>query len=277
MTENNGKSAVDAPLKSKKMRSPAYPGINLEIATKRAKGLFEKERRNAVAYRVAVSHWGFGEKSSGGLLSIAALKSFGLIEDVQRGAGGRIIKLTDLALRIILDERPDSAQRAVLIKQAALNPKIHAALWKKYGTELPSDSSLHHELIFDFKFNENTVDEFIKEYKETIRFAGLADSDKVSPSVEDKITDDDGSEATEEENIMQVQEVTQNSTKGNVQPPPGKPVGKPVGASIPVSKNCVISVSASGEVTQKGLKKLIDYLNLIKDSFPESDEQEPAN
>jgi len=36
-------------------------------------------------------------------------------------------------------------------------------------------------------------------------------------------------------------------------------------------------VSATGEVTQKGIKKLIDYLNLIKDSFPESEDREQPN
>ena len=34
----------------------------------------------------------------------------------------------------------------------------------------------------------------------------------------------------------------------------------------------MISVSATGEVTQKGIKKLMDYLNLINDSFPEGEE-----
>src|SRR2546427_2432659 len=108
------KTAVQS---SKKMRSPAYPGINLEIALKRARGLYDRERRNAVAFSVAVSYWGFGPKSSGGLVSVAAMKSFGLIEDIERGAGGRVIKLTDLAFRILLDDRQDSIDRAALIKQ----------------------------------------------------------------------------------------------------------------------------------------------------------------
>ena len=88
--------AVLKDLKSKKMRSPAYPGINLEVALKRASGLYVKERRNAVAFPVAVSYWGFGPKSSGGLVSVAALKSFGLLDDVERGPGGLSVKLSDL-------------------------------------------------------------------------------------------------------------------------------------------------------------------------------------
>lgn len=260
-------SAVEQ--KPKKMRSPAYPGINLEIALKRAKGLYDKERRNPVAYAVAVGYWGFGAKSSGGLVSVAAMKSFGLIEDIERGAGGRVIKLTDVAFRVLLDERPNSEEKAQLIKQFALRPKIHASLWRKYGAELPSDSNLKHALIFDFKFNENTVDEFIKEYKETIRFAGLKASDTLSPSGEDKID----LETTDGEEHMQDQQVTQSVLKDQK-----LLAGKPVGSSIPVTKDCSMSVLAVGTVTQKGLDQLINYLKLIRGSFPADEgENDGAN
>src|SRR5258708_17280753 len=94
MADIKEKTSAATTARSKKMRSPAYPGINLEIALKRGRGLYDRERRNPVAFPVAVSYWGFGPKSSGGLVSIAAMKSFGLIEEVERGAGGRIVKLT---------------------------------------------------------------------------------------------------------------------------------------------------------------------------------------
>lgn len=257
------KAAVQS---SKKMRSPAYPGINLEIALKRARGLYDRERRNAVAFSVAVSYWGFGPKSSGGLVSVAAMKSFGLIEDIERGAGGRVIKLTDLAFRILLDDRQDSVDRAALIKQAATRPKMHRQLWQKYGTELPSDSNLKHALIFDYRFNENTVDEFIKEYKETIRFAGLTDSDKLSPSDKDKLEDS----SSDTEQLVQEQQVTGQKIPAleGVKIALG---AKPVGASIPVTKNCSMSILAVGEVTQKGLDQLINYIKLIRESFPKDE------
>jgi hypothetical protein len=42
----------------------------------------------------------------------------------------------------------------------------------------------------------------------------------------------------------------------------------PVGTEIPVSKDCVMGVSAKGNVTQDGIDKLIAYLQLIKSAFP---------
>src|SRR6266849_5617157 len=114
----------------KRTRSPAYPFINLETALKRAKEFHDQEIRNAASVKVAVKHWGYEEKSSGGLQTIAALISFGLLKD--DGIGDkRKLQLTQNALRILLDQRPDSIERAQLIKQAALAPKIHHELWKK--------------------------------------------------------------------------------------------------------------------------------------------------
>jgi hypothetical protein len=70
---------------------------------------------------------------------------------------------------------------------------------------------------------------------------------------------------------MQDEQLANNTGRGHVSPKSSLAL-KPVGSSIPVSKNCAISVSATGEVTQKGIKKLMDYLNLINDSFPEDEE-----
>ena len=66
-------------IKAKKHRSPTYPGINLQAAIKRATEFYEREHRNPASFRAAVSHWDYSEKSSGALVAVAALKSFGLV------------------------------------------------------------------------------------------------------------------------------------------------------------------------------------------------------
>ena len=94
-------------------------------------------------------------------------------------------------MRILLDQRPESTERDEAIKRAALTPKIHSVLWKKWGFPLPSDDNLRHALIFDWKFNENSVDDFIREYKDTIRFAKLAESYTLSVDQTDTEEADD--------------------------------------------------------------------------------------
>jgi len=170
--------------KKKRTRSPAYPFINLETAIKRAKEFWDQEQSNAANLKVAVDHWGYDIKSSGGLQTAAALVSFGLMKD--EGSGDRRkLQLTPAALRIL--HAPDSKERAEAIKQAALAPKIHERIWQKWGNNLPSDASLRYTLLSEWepKFNANAVDGFIKQYKDTIAFAKLTESDKVASEVED--------------------------------------------------------------------------------------------
>ena len=201
-------ASTDTTPKAARLRSPSYPGIDLESAIKRAQEFYDQEKRNAANAEIAVKHWGFKPTSGGGFVVIAALKAFGLVSDTGSGKS-RKIQLTDLALRIILDKRPDSPERDSAIKQAALMPKIHASLWTKYRSNLPSDENLKHELIFERKFNENTVGDFIKEYRDTIKFAKLADSDSIPPSAEDSVE----TSAEDWGQSVQDQQVTRESPK----------------------------------------------------------------
>lgn len=174
------------PPKKARTRSPAYPYVNLETAITRAKEFFDKEQRNSANVSVATKDWGFKDGSSSGAQTIAALSSFGILQD--EGVGDkRKVRLTPTALRIILDTRPDSKERAELIKQVALAPKIHQQLWEKWGSDLPSDAQLKHTLLVEWPtpFNGNAVDGFIAEYKDTISFAKLTSSDKVVLEVQD--------------------------------------------------------------------------------------------
>jgi len=170
--------------KRKRTRSPAYPFINLETAITRAKEFYDKEQRNSANVSVANKHWGFTDNSSSGAQTIAALSQFGLLED--QGIGDkRTVKLSPSALRIILDTRPNSEERLTLIKQAALSPRIHQQLWDKWAGNLPSDAQLRHTLLVDWPtpFNDKSVDGFIEEFKDTIAFAKLGESDKVVSEV----------------------------------------------------------------------------------------------
>ncbi|MGA2299482.1 MAG: hypothetical protein ABSG77_02160 [Candidatus Acidiferrum sp.] len=175
--------------KKKRTRSPAYPFVNLEAALKRAKEFYDKEQRNAANLNVAVKHWNYVEKSSGGLQTAATLISFGLLKDEGTGAK-RKLQVTQVALRILLDQRPDSAEKAALLKQVALTPKIHKQLWDRWGSAPPSEAEMRHTLLVDWEppFNEKSVDGFIKEYKDTIAFAKLTESDRVSGAIGEEET-----------------------------------------------------------------------------------------
>jgi hypothetical protein len=156
-------------------RSPRCPFIDLEKAIERARTLYRKEGRNRVAVPIAVGHWGYSPRTSGGLQTIAALKGYGLLHD--SGAGeNRHVRLTELALRILLDEREPSRDRAAAIQEAALQPKLFSELWNRWKDQgLPSTINMRHFLIFDKEVNENSAQDFVDKFVSTLRFAGLED------------------------------------------------------------------------------------------------------
>ncbi len=165
--------------KSAKHRSPAYPGLDLKAAIERARSFYHHEKRSSANVAVAVQHWGYSPSSSGGRQTLAALISYGLLED--KGSGDqRSVALTDLGLRILLDDRPDSIERADAIRRAALLPKIHSELFSKWPTELPSNPNLRHYLLIEKKFNENIVDDFISQLRTTADFARIYGPQAVS-------------------------------------------------------------------------------------------------
>jgi hypothetical protein len=169
-------------------RSPSFPSIDLKTAIERARIFYQHEKRLPANVSVAAKHWGYSPQSSGGKQVLAALLSFGLMED--KGSGEqRQVKLTDLALRILLDERPGSLERREALQRAAFMPKIHSELFTRWNESLPSDPNLRHYLLIEKKFNENGADDFIRQLRSTADFAGIYASSSDSDSLEEKPED----------------------------------------------------------------------------------------
>ena len=149
-------------------RSPSFPYVNLEKAIQMAQTIEEKERGHPCVPTIALQHLGLSPKGSAGMRTLAALKSFGLY-----AVEGESIKLTELGNRIVNDHREYSVERDQAIKEAALSPPIYEKMWKAYKNDLPSPDSLHYTLTWEWGFNKNSVDYFVKEYKATVSFAKL--------------------------------------------------------------------------------------------------------
>lgn len=150
----------------KKVRSPSFPAIDLREAVEQARVLYEAERRNAARPEIVVAHWGYSPKSSGGLQTIAALRAYGLVE------GEGAVRLTDRGVHLALDD-PGAPQWTALAREAALAPPVHVRLWERYGADLPSDKNLRSFLVLELGFNEGAVDLCLRNYRETLSFAGL--------------------------------------------------------------------------------------------------------
>lgn len=178
-----------------KQRSPSYPAIDLEDAIVRVSELWKAIRRDLADQSVVLGYWGYSPKSSGGKTALAALKKFGLV-DTEKGR----IRLSSLALKIVLDDREGSEERATAIQEAALRPQIHGELWTKWHAELPNDAHIRHYLLAERNFTETAIPDLITEYKSTLAFAGLSSGSSGGDKTPDKDEDEleDGmSEATQ--------------------------------------------------------------------------------
>lgn len=180
----------------KKDRSPNFPFISLEAAIERCKAFYEEERRGAAPVPRVAKHWRYSVSSSGLIQTIAALKSYGLMVDEGSGAE-RKLRLTEMALRILLDSRPDSTERVELIKRAALNPSVSSDVHGNWPDGLPSDDTLNHSLIFERGFAPQNAARAVRILKENQRFAILSRTEALSLSAQ-RDGDSDGYHVAED-------------------------------------------------------------------------------
>jgi hypothetical protein len=176
MPESKATPAATPPTENRtKDRSPNYPAIGLRRALELAQKLWDSDKRQPVLSQRAAMNMGFTAKSSAGMLALAAMRKYGLL-DAEGSGDQRKVKLTETAITLL---NPSASTRDQLLKEAALKPAIHAELWGKYGSEGASPGAFHDYLVFERKFTEQAVTILIDQYKDTIAFAKLGNADKI--------------------------------------------------------------------------------------------------
>lgn len=153
-------------------RSPGYPYFSVQKALERVQQLYRQEAAHWAPLSSATAAWGYSPKSSGGRQSIATMKYYALIE-VKGEGDGRQIRVSDIAKRILLDEREDETDKRALIREVALSPSAHRSLYEEYRTGLPSDGTILHFLIFAKGYNRDAARDLLEEYKQTASYVGL--------------------------------------------------------------------------------------------------------
>jgi len=184
------------PQKKPEGRSPAYPFIPVYKAIERVQELYNQEGAHAAPLKSALAAWGYGPKSSGGRQTLATMKYYGLI-DVTGEGDGRMIRVSEIARKIILDKREDGAEKRALIRQVALMPTAHKTLYQEYPSGLPSDGTVHHFLVFRKQFNNEAANELLAEFKQTASHIGLYEPQ----TVVDKSQEEPDSEDADEDRL----------------------------------------------------------------------------
>ncbi len=171
------KESAAAKPKMQRHRSPNYPIIDLDTAINRIEVLRKQAQRHFVPLKTAYQLWDYTPKSAFGNQAIAALRAYGLI-DIQGKGDARQIRVSDRGYRILLND----TEAEKLLKEAAIAPKLHAELLRKYGggDGLPSSMVLRNYLLLERDFNEKSVDAFIRQFQRTLNYAKLTVTDSDS-------------------------------------------------------------------------------------------------
>ena len=249
----------DAPEpKKKKSRSPSFPAIDLEEAIEKIKIIWEKEKRHGAGVPVLAKHFGYSEKSSGGMQAVAALIKYGLAEEEGSNAN-RTVKLSERAMTILFGEPEKQAQAR---RDAALEPTLHRELWEEFGNELPSDDTLERKLILESDFNPASVKSAVRIFKKAIEIAGPKKNDTLS-------------QATPKDPLV-------NESEKQVAPPPKPPIlpgkeqrGPDSGGQknmlaeyiVPLGSNEATLVFKGALLTVDDFDSLIEYVQLFKKQF----------
>jgi len=165
-------------LKTPKDRSPSYPFIPLKVAIERLVALDAKFGRHPAPALQAGIAWDLKPTSSQAAQTLAALKSFGLV-DYQGAGDDRSAALSDDG-RTYLRAQQDSVKQEVL-KRVALKPRAIAKYWNDWGPDRPPDPVCLDQLVLKGGFTQSAADTFLRVYDETIRYAGLSETDIDAP------------------------------------------------------------------------------------------------
>jgi hypothetical protein len=161
-----------------------FPSDPLSKALDQARALYKIAQNIAVPIPAASKAWGFTEKSSGGPTTVSCLKMFGLLLDNGSGAARRV-KLSDDTIKIIRDPREMSSERDNLVRETALRPPLFRQIIDHFEGGLPpSDEALKTYLIFDVGLRDESVNDCMRVFADTMAFAKIAGSATI-PEVAD--------------------------------------------------------------------------------------------
>lgn len=256
----------------KKVRSPAYPSISLKQAIDKAQVVYTHERRSAAPVAVIAEHFGSDIKSSSALRLISALKQFGLV--IEEGNNeDRSVRLSPLALDILLAENDLSVDRVIAIAKAALMPKIHRLIWEKYNGELPSDSTLKSYLIRELDFNDGLVDKFIRQFRSTVTFAQLKGTDTIDDEdAGDSSGQEDGMDSAVED--RKIQGKPREPSKGASAPLPTKDNWQGPSVRFDLPRGNVVEIRLRSKLTPSEFEKLKKIFDLSELAFVEDGDGE---
>jgi hypothetical protein len=246
----------------KRERSPQFPYISLTKALERIETMANKAGHHEVRVFDVAADWKLSPKSSSTDRNVAALVSYGLVEESGTGEAKKI-KISENGWRIMEDKRP--GVRDKLLAEAAIKPPVIEEYARHWGERRPDDGHALSQLKFEGGFTDEGATQFLRVFDETIRFTKAFEAAKPADEGKGEGRQDDG-------------ESGENSI------PPVNPPPPPRGAKVQVmagerelttgllSGEASFRLIVSGQVGVKEIERLIKKLELDKEILAEQEE-----
>src|SRR6185437_2470113 len=180
---------------------------------------------------------------------------------------------SDRGYRILIDD-PTSPARVKALQDAALSPPQYAFCYKTWGSEPPP--AARSTLIFERGFVESTVDGFLKDYKKTMKFAGMA------PHAEALVNEDDSANkqtVSGVESPEQFEEPTFGASKQSKQAQTTRPTKEGIAMRQDVFSvdEGAVRIEWPTVLSAESLKDVEDWLEIVKRKISRSSQKAPDN
>jgi hypothetical protein len=247
--------------KKERQRSPNYPAVGLREAVERVKRFILTDGKAGAPPELVAKHIGYSSAHGQAMTVVAALKKYGLITE----SGGRLVP-TQGALEIAnLPESDPRRQRA--IKEAALSPTLYQELVTEHTQSgLPSPDVLEAELTTYKGFNPKAVGGFVKDFFDTLDFAGI----KVGVEVESSSGDNAGRGSSVSGAVISVNNDEFSKVASAFFGGGGESVMRRYPFDISIPRGLKAELTVSGDFTVEDLERLRNQVGRLIDNLKDA-------
>lgn len=192
---------------------------------------------------------------------IAAFSQFGLV-DVEGEKENRKVKISDLAFKIIMDERPVSPERDGFVRKAALLPSMFLKIYNRYPNGLPEDAAIEYELKVQHGFNPNSVHDFIDTFRSTMEFAKIYKYDILAETTDN----------TKEQKMNSGHNisVSDNVSVSDTPKPPPIIHGEKINFPVKISEKMSVNLEIQFPIEDDDLRRFLSTINALKPGILQS-------
>lgn len=236
---------------ARRTRSPAYPSLNLAEAINRAQAFFNQEGRAPVPPEVAVKAWGYNTLNGASARVLAAVRQYGLLEDVNGD-----VRVSERALTILLE--PDiSEERLEAMREAAQQPQVFNDILTAFPEELPSEQGLVAHLVRKSGFTEEGARKVNSVLRATLELAGNSEGDRSAH----------GASETPVEELSKTQQTSTASAPER--PADSGDLNQPMEWRLPLIGGNVAVLSFFRDPDASDIVMLKSYLDVVEDRLKE--------